>query len=636
MEKTLIRNITKYPTAESLIHTLCNLLIIYFCTRLLIPLNPIMPSFGLDPSWRFAINQAVAQNLQFGKDIIFTFGPYSTIYSKTYHPATDSLMLFSGALLAIAYSGCLIYYLKKVHTLWRLSFVLVFSFFAGSMDALLFLYPALTSLVVIDISHSQKNTHLYSKDLYWAFFYQLILGLLPLIKFSFLIMVVPAIIANLIFYLAQKNYRNAILTTLFPIAGFLFFWIIAGQSPANIFSYIDLSIEIMSGYSQAMSHPVTILRPNTLRSISVYLAFSASILITLVFEERKPSPLKPAKIFLLTCYFFACEKAGIVRHDREHSLIIANAMVFSSLFIATENTIKKEYFFSIILSIFLAVFYLENNDVLSNNFEDISFLQEKRNNNLTQEYQSSIKKIQSMYNLPSNTEGSADIFSYHQSALIAAGINWNPRPVLQGYSAYTPKLATKDSDHLHKKSAPDNIFFRMESIDSRFPAMDSGRYLLELLNTYKLDTTTKNRWFLIFKKDKNNKKLKKGNQLDGTSSFNTEINLPQGQIVFISANIRPTPLGRLANIFLYTPPINMTLLLKNGERISARIIPKMMESGFTLSPLLKENADLENLIQHKTNRTVDKIIIDMPDSNKKFWESHFNYTLTIFSINDSM
>lgn len=47
-----------------------------------VPLNPVMPGIGPDPSWMFAINEAVARHLRFGRDIAFTFGSYASIYSR--------------------------------------------------------------------------------------------------------------------------------------------------------------------------------------------------------------------------------------------------------------------------------------------------------------------------------------------------------------------------------------------------------------------------------------------------------------------------------------------------------------------------------------------------------------------------
>jgi hypothetical protein len=37
---------------------------------------PVKLVNDLDPSWQFTLNYAVSNNLIFGKDIIFTFGPH--------------------------------------------------------------------------------------------------------------------------------------------------------------------------------------------------------------------------------------------------------------------------------------------------------------------------------------------------------------------------------------------------------------------------------------------------------------------------------------------------------------------------------------------------------------------------------
>nr|WP_241480456.1 hypothetical protein [Legionella norrlandica] len=40
-----------------------------------VPFSPKMPAPGLDASWAVGLNQAIAQGLAFGKDILFTLGP---------------------------------------------------------------------------------------------------------------------------------------------------------------------------------------------------------------------------------------------------------------------------------------------------------------------------------------------------------------------------------------------------------------------------------------------------------------------------------------------------------------------------------------------------------------------------------
>ena len=58
------------------------LVILTVCCKI-IPFSPLMPAEGLDEAWHVAMNQAVAAHMSFGRDIIFTFGPYVFLYTKT-------------------------------------------------------------------------------------------------------------------------------------------------------------------------------------------------------------------------------------------------------------------------------------------------------------------------------------------------------------------------------------------------------------------------------------------------------------------------------------------------------------------------------------------------------------------------
>jgi len=77
---------------------------------------------------------------------------------------------------------------------------------------------------------------------------------------------------------------------------------------------------------------------------------------------------------------------------------------------------------------------------------------------LSDEYKASILQISKNYRLPL-LEGTSDIYSYDQSYLIASGNRWNPRPIFQSYSAYTPSLAQLNKEHLLASNAPDHLFF---------------------------------------------------------------------------------------------------------------------------------------------------------------------------------
>ena len=76
-----------------------------------------MPESGLE-SWVLALNQAVAQGLRFGTDVVFTFGPYATVYTRNYHPATDGLMIFGSLYLALCFSLAIAVLMEKTLHRW--------------------------------------------------------------------------------------------------------------------------------------------------------------------------------------------------------------------------------------------------------------------------------------------------------------------------------------------------------------------------------------------------------------------------------------------------------------------------------------------------------------------------------------
>lgn len=89
--------------ANKLFDVLSKLILLLIIISAFVPFSPKMPAPGIDPSWALGLNQAVAQGLAFGKEIIFTLGPYSFLYTKTYHPSTDLLMIIGCLYLALCY-----------------------------------------------------------------------------------------------------------------------------------------------------------------------------------------------------------------------------------------------------------------------------------------------------------------------------------------------------------------------------------------------------------------------------------------------------------------------------------------------------------------------------------------------------
>src|SRR6266567_8627699 len=77
-------------------------------TSLLFAFSRFLPSGGLgryeivDDSWIQMLHFAFVERLQFGRDIVFTFGPWGFLYGG-YHPATYLISIIAWAVLAVVF-----------------------------------------------------------------------------------------------------------------------------------------------------------------------------------------------------------------------------------------------------------------------------------------------------------------------------------------------------------------------------------------------------------------------------------------------------------------------------------------------------------------------------------------------------
>jgi hypothetical protein len=196
-----------------------------------VPFSPTMPTSGLDSSWMFGMNQATAQGLSFGKELIFTFGPYASIYTKMYHPSLDFLMLGGSLYLALSYWLCFVVLIKGVRWSWVLAYCAVLAGLMYSRDSLLFSLPLLIGLLTYKILFWEEGR--LAKNKLTPFCIALLFmsfGLLPLTKGSLIILCgATTVLCSALFVIKKHNFLAAI-CLLSPIVSMPLFWIASGQS----------------------------------------------------------------------------------------------------------------------------------------------------------------------------------------------------------------------------------------------------------------------------------------------------------------------------------------------------------------------------------------------------------------------
>lgn len=270
-----------------------------------VPLMPTFPEPRLGAAWGYAMNEAVARRIVFGRDIIFTCGPYAFAYTGQYHPATDCLMLIADALIgvAIAMGGLSLASGRRIAYLLPLPAVIALPQRPDAVlsDSLFFILPLIFLVVSVRITlpaaHKWKLAGDWRVALSLAFM-ALALNLLPLVKVTFGAM--SASIGSLGWLLLLRwRARWALVLGAVFVVGLLGFWLAADQPLWALPGFFVAEMPTVSGYGDAMSLTGT---PADL----IWYLINASCFCLLGFAFSRAAPDSPVR----RCVWDLCSRSS--------------------------------------------------------------------------------------------------------------------------------------------------------------------------------------------------------------------------------------------------------------------------------------------------------------------------------------
>lgn len=642
-----------------------------------LPLSPGVPAAGLDSSWHLAINQAVAQHLHFGREIMFTYGPYASICDRSYHPVTDRRMMLGCLLIGLSYLAGLFYLARGRRRYVLLLLFLVFATFPAS-EVIPFSYPFLLSVCVLKWIDSQESGKINPPGaalVLTAGVMLAALGLLPLIKGSFLLPASIAIAIPAAILLYRRRFRATLFLLLVPVLALAAFWKLAGQQFADFPAFVRLTMLLTSGYTEAMSTSWG----NWPRAIGDgfelgYLAASALILVSVAQSNRMKPEIQRMLGCLCVLFLLIAFKLGFVRLD--HLLVAYSTIAVFALIICLLY-VDRYLIWSLCLTLLISVGVAMTKDDLpltkrtiaefktgmhsdpGNRAQMLSSVSRtarsefarttykstwntyrsawdglrarlEDGDTLPDRYKLAIETIRRENPLPS-LNGQTDIYSYDQSVLIASGNHWDPRPILQGYSVYTPLLPQLDEAYLRSGRAPDWILFNLETVDGRLPSLDDGMSWPAIFDDYSF-VSFDGRYTLLHRKPVAPLASDYDQVAERTCKLGETITLPNTtEPIFAEVRLSPTLLGKLLIVLFKPPQLRMDLTLESGKLQKYRVISNMMTTGFILSPLVHTTGEFAalasgNLSSSNGNR-VQSFSITPSRGGSLFWSETYSLTL---------
>lgn len=593
-----------------------------------------MPSNApLDPSWVIGLNQAAAQELKFGRDLIFTFGPYAAVYTKAFHPGTVHLELLGSLYLGLLYVLALLLVLKQSKPWVLFCLLLLLASFTAHLDSIFYSYALLTAIYCwqsVSNNSSSYATKNWASLIYIALLFSGF-GLYPLIKGPHFVLYFPVAILSIGLFLWFRKWLAAIIVPISIALSVTIFWVYAKQDLSTLTNYFYSLSVLISGFAPAMSSV------GNVWEVITYVGTACLMLVYILIKGG----VQAKTLYLLlvfSLYLFVAFKAGFVRHDG-HALMSGNALILAALLIVA---ILPSRVALILLGISSLVFF--NIEYRYQPVAPQEVVQKIKNtySNTWNGLQSKIKhpeRTNTQFNLTlaelakSNPlpklAGTSDIYPFDQTYLIASGNTWNPRPIFQSYHAYTPSLAELNKAFLMKSSAPDHLFFRIESIDERLPSADDGASWQVLLNRYH-----SNGWagkYLVLQKNTVASVPDPLVNLSATTHPVIDwVELPPTQqLLYASIDIKPSWLGKLKSMFYKSSPLGIALRLEDGSTKQFRLIPGNVSSNFLLSPLIENTQEFNQLygdVQNLQKKRVQAISIWV-EGNPRDWQKTYKLIL---------
>jgi hypothetical protein len=231
---------------------------------------------------------------------------------------------------------------------------------------------------------------------------------------------------------------------------------------------------------------------------------------------------------------------------------------------------------------------------------------------------------------------SVDVLGYEISFIYYNNLKYNPRPIIQSYSAYDDHLITINYDKYNSPTAPDYVLYHFGSIDDRHGFWDEPKIYLALFKNYTLiDTIPATKDFdglLLFKKNTVTKKITEKVVLDTLIHLNSTFTIPSSdKILYLKMDYAYTSLGALKRLIYKPDLVYMNLTYDKEASTVCRVILPIMKSGVPINKRVTDFGDAYTFFQSagKNNKPATSFTLS---GNTKWIKDAFKVQLIEYEI----
>jgi hypothetical protein len=479
-------------------------------------------------------------------------------------------------------------------------------------------------------------------------FYVFAFIVLALIKASFLTAAVASLVLVAGYWIRQRKLMRVIALALAAPAGFVVCWMALGQSHSHLAVWIRHGLELESGYSGAMSLvPKTRVLGAALAGLALFMGvlFSAS-------RRARGSLLIWVVAFTLAQYTFLAWKEGFTRSGDWHVFVFLWFLPLGmTLFLLKDLpgappashrwALNAAFATSMALCLVAAHFQIpgfawrQATDWprrVTHNAQSIFAILRGRPDDLYADCRDSGNMGMLLLDHAKDVIGneSVDVMNYLLLAAVVNKMNYQPRPVIQGFVAYTPALQSLNKEYFRSAGRPHFVMLCQQATDGRFPALEDSAALNYVLNNY-VPVARDGRFLILQQQTAEDPAFLLVHE--ETLHFGEKLDLrpwAHGPL-FMSVEIAPTLLGTATALLYQQHPLYMRVS-RNEEDERYRIVPSMAERPFLVTPLLDSNYDVMNFYASYPGKELECVTFERPAHG--FFEFRDPFSVRLYTASE--
>lgn len=463
------------------------------------PRNSVVPESGLDNSWLGGLYMASRHGMNFGTDIVFTYGPLGFLSGpRSYYALQGQLALVFQFAAYFAVAFMLIAGIRKaLGSQW-------IGLLVGALIGLVVvgLIPSTDTALLVGVMFSCVYCVLDGFEGRRLRGFAIALGVIAAIALMIKLSTGVAAGGLIVFTLLTRDDRwRSLLRFVAALGGaFLLLWLVTGNALFDIPAFIGNTLSVASAYSSAMSLDMP---PTDSMIFAALLLAAGGFVVAFICARGRGVADRVALLGLWTLLVLAGFKFGFVRSDRGHLLLYFSALI-PCLFAFMPRGGDRAAWLAVAISTFTLIVVAHGIQVAfwGSSGSEVQIAESLRSfknqarvvfggGAFATEAANSRARMQ--INHPLEPEGraligdrSVHIYPYEANIAWALGLNWRPLPVFQNYSAYSNTLDDLNAERIYSPSAPEFILRNLDPpIDGRNLAHESPAATVAMICRYR-------------------------------------------------------------------------------------------------------------------------------------------------------